>query len=137
MTAEKTTINAFIREMSNNLLAYGLLYGDELIDYLCVASTIEGSVITINDYNAVAEAVLERVDKKLCTRHPDPIIKGVQGMNRARPVYQIDLATDKIIDRFESMAEAKRITGVNKDSIRKTCEGLQKKGGGYKWRYVD
>lgn len=37
---------------------------------------------------------------------------------------------------FDSMADASRQTGVGKYGISKTCRGVQKSAGGYKWKYA-
>ena len=42
-----------------------------------------------------------------------------------------------VVRRFESIAEAVRETGVNSKSIRDAANGVQKRAGGYVWRYED
>ncbi len=53
-----------------------------------------------------------------------------------RPVLQLD--DDKnIIERYETIAEAVRKTGIDSKSIRDAAKGVQKHAGGFVWRYAD
>lgn len=53
-----------------------------------------------------------------------------------RPVLQMD--DDKnIIERYESIAEAVRKTGIDSKCIRDASKGVQKHAGGFVWRYAD
>ena len=58
-----------------------------------------------------------------------------KGSNK-RPIIQLN---DKmqIINRFDSIAEAVRQTGINYKSIRDAAKGVQRHAGGYIWRYED
>lgn len=54
--------------------------------------------------------------------------------SRKKQVYQYD--TDKnLLDIFNSVAEASRISGLSKTSISRVCRGERKQTGGYLWRY--
>lgn len=53
---------------------------------------------------------------------------------RRKPVVQID-RTNKIINVYPSIKEAKRKTGVGHISC--CCNNRRKTAGGYKWRYTD
>lgn len=48
------------------------------------------------------------------------------------PVLMID-NTGKIVNRFESIAEAGRITGIERRNIEKVIKGERLKAGGYRW----
>lgn len=50
-------------------------------------------------------------------------------------VLQIDKDTDEIINEFNSIASAEKITGVSKATICKVCNGKGKTAGGFKWKY--
>lgn len=52
-----------------------------------------------------------------------------------KPVLQIK--NNLIINRFESLHEAGRITGIKWSSISRVCRGIRKHTGGFKWRYSD
>lgn len=53
-----------------------------------------------------------------------------------RPVLRLD--DDKnIIERYETIAEAVRKTGIDSKSIRDASKGVQKHAGGFVWRYAD
>ncbi|MFD2568688.1 NUMOD1 domain-containing DNA-binding protein [Pseudotenacibaculum haliotis] len=54
---------------------------------------------------------------------------------RVKIVYKLSPDSGHIIDKFESVASASRITGVLKSSIAKVCRGERKTAGGYKWKY--
>lgn len=50
----------------------------------------------------------------------------------------IQLTSDgQFLNRFESIAQAVRETGVNSKSIRDAANGVQKHAGGYKWQFTD
>lgn len=51
-------------------------------------------------------------------------------------VKQIDKTNNKIINVFESAAEASRITGINSICIREVCHGDRITAGGFKWEYI-
>lgn len=63
----------------------------------------------------------------------------ITGNNKVtkRAVYQIDKDNDKIIKKFESLQDARLITGIDDGSICKVCKGRQNTAGGYKWEFVD
>lgn len=55
----------------------------------------------------------------------------------AIPVLQIDMKTEQIIQKFDSIKEAEKITGAK--NISKVCRGVKncKSAGGFKWKYAD
>ncbi|MDK6295492.1 hypothetical protein QP103_03800 [Gardnerella swidsinskii] len=53
-----------------------------------------------------------------------------------RSVFQMD-DEGNIIERFETIADAVRKTGVNSKSIRDAAKGVQRHAGGYVWKFVD
>lgn len=54
-----------------------------------------------------------------------------------RRVVQIDLSTQKEINKYNSIGEASRATGVDRSTISRCCLGERNKAGGYAWRYGD
>ncbi|CAG8637180.1 14384_t:CDS:1, partial [Cetraspora pellucida] len=56
------------------------------------------------------------------------------GWMRQRAVKQI--LEDGFAREFPSLAEARRITGIDESSIRKVCRGLQTHARGCRWEYV-
>lgn len=64
---------------------------------------------------------------------PKPEGSGLQ----PKPVESID--TDGVVVRYESIGKAERVTGVDRSSISRCCDGkpYYKTAGGYKWRYAD
>ena len=55
-----------------------------------------------------------------------------------KPVYMIDIGSDKILCRFDSIREAAKFLGdvsYNKHIV-KVCKNQRKSAYGYKWRYV-
>ena len=61
-------------------------------------------------------------------------------MSERRPkkrVVQIDKNQNIIVNIFESMHEAERVTGIRNDHICECCRGKGKTAGGYKWKYYD
>lgn len=61
--------------------------------------------------------------------HRANIVKAI-----SKRVQQI--AGDKIIAEFESIAEAARTTGILRQSINKACKGIIRTAGGYNWSYL-
>ena len=53
-----------------------------------------------------------------------------------RPILQMNDSLE-IIQRFETVAEAVRITSINSKSIRDAAKGIQKHAGGFIWKYAD
>ncbi|MEP3836406.1 MAG: GIY-YIG nuclease family protein [Algibacter sp.] len=54
---------------------------------------------------------------------------------RRKTVIQIELF-GRTLNKFESVVEASKATGVNISSITKVCRKERKQAGGYKWEYV-
>ena len=53
---------------------------------------------------------------------------------KKKPVTQLTL-DNKVITKYESIANASRVTGVYKCSIAKVCRKERKSAGGFKWKY--
>ena len=49
------------------------------------------------------------------------------------PIYQLDKKTLKIIDKFDSEAEAEFVTGIKAGYISRVIRGVQLTTGGYRW----
>lgn len=58
-------------------------------------------------------------------------VKKIQG----KPIYQIDLVTDEIINEFPNTTFAAKALNISKTSINNCAIGKYKQGGGYKWKY--
>lgn len=54
-----------------------------------------------------------------------------------RSVYQINIITDEIIDKFDSLSDAAIKTNSNESHIRDCCNGKRKTHNGFKWKDVD
>ena len=54
-----------------------------------------------------------------------------------RGIVQIDIHTKKIISKFDSMQDVKRILGINISHISDVCKGKRKQSNGYIWKYAD
>ena len=54
---------------------------------------------------------------------------------RAKKVYQCTLAGN-VLQLFDSLSVAGRITGVHADSISSVVTGNTQTAGGYKWKYA-
>jgi len=52
-----------------------------------------------------------------------------------KKVAQLDIKTCDIINVYNGLKEASRITGINSGSICKVCKGVKPTAGGYKWEY--
>lgn len=52
-----------------------------------------------------------------------------------KPVLQLD-QFGNVVNRFPSMSEAERQTGISDGNISGVCNGIRKSAGGYIWRYA-
>lgn len=52
-----------------------------------------------------------------------------------KPVIQIDYKTKKELQKFQSISEAEKTTGIDHTCIINVCKNKQKKAGGYAWKY--
>ena len=59
------------------------------------------------------------------------------GIANGKPVAQIDIETNEIINTFVSASEAGRKTNINSSKISAVCNGKRKSTGGYKWKYIN
>lgn len=57
--------------------------------------------------------------------------------NPRKPVAQIDVDTNEILDVFISSVEAARQTNVGKCNISRCCNGRRQSAGGYRWMYLE
>lgn len=55
--------------------------------------------------------------------------------NRLKEVTQYFPSSGETISVFKSVAEASRVTSINKNSIAKCCRGERKIAGGYAWKF--
>jgi group I intron endonuclease len=58
-------------------------------------------------------------------------VKQIQG----KPIYQIDLITNEVINEFPNTTYAAKALNISKTSINNCAIGKYKQGGGYKWKY--
>jgi len=79
-----------------------------------------------------------------CTNSENQLHAYKLGLNRVtgragrpkRPVLQIDLSTNEVINEYPSIADASRAIGYcNTSNIGSCCRGLRNHVGGYKWIY--
>lgn len=65
-----------------------------------------------------------------------PLRKPVKGKigKAGKRVIQFTLQSE-YIQEFETVAQAAKVSGLNRSSIAKCCRGEQKSCGGYKWKY--
>ena len=55
----------------------------------------------------------------------------------SKPVIQIDLNTNEIVNTYSGTSEAARQTGFNQSAISSCCRGERKTHKGYKWMYLE
>jgi hypothetical protein len=54
-----------------------------------------------------------------------------------RPVLKIDIETDKILERFNSIVEASEKTKIIADTISRCCNNISKSAGGFRWEFEE
>lgn len=68
----------------------------------------------------------------------DTIIgKFISRQGGTKPICQIDIATNQIVNTFISAAQAARETGADSSTIIKVCRGRLKTHKGFKWKYAE
>lgn len=53
-----------------------------------------------------------------------------------KPVSQLNVTTNEVINIYRSTREAERQTGIPHQNIAECCKGKRKSAGGYKWEYL-
>lgn len=100
--------------------------------------------ITYNSMNECSKAtgITYGVLKRMCENNDDRICYvenrdniNVSKQRKGRGVIQRDI-DHKILNKYISMAEAQRSTGISNKYIWKVCNGLEKTAGGYIWEYA-
>ena len=61
-------------------------------------------------------------------------LKKAETTNKSKPIYQVSF-DGEILEEFESIGKAEKITGINRKSIRSVLNGIQKQAGGYFWAF--
>lgn len=57
-------------------------------------------------------------------------------LEKRKKVHQIDIATNEIINTFDSAHEAARKTTINRGNICSCCRNEKEKAGNFKWQYA-
>lgn len=93
----------------------------------------------VSGYQYTEDQKLERSFRQQCdNNHFYSKKHNVNTFNEfKRPVYQIDVNTDEIIDKFDSLSDAASKTNSNESHIRDCCSGKRKTHNGFKWKDVD
>lgn len=89
------------------------------------------------------ERTLKRMAKMKGFRHTEEskrkigLASKIRGNSHSnRPVEQIDIQTNQIVAKFDSIKQAHEQTGIVYDCIIRCCSNKLKLAGGYKWRHV-
>jgi hypothetical protein len=56
-------------------------------------------------------------------------------ISQYKPVYQISVSTGKVVNKFQSVIDASKATGLHKQGISMCCRNVIKKTGGFHWTY--
>lgn len=56
--------------------------------------------------------------------------------NQKKKVDKLDKNTGELLETYESLSDAARLTGFNKQNISKVCNGKVNSASGFKWRFV-
>lgn len=78
---------------------------------------------------------LEWCDGKYNSNYGTAIQRSTE--KRSKPVLQIDLETNQIVDEYSSTQEAARQTGFSQGNISNCCNGKLKTYKCFKWRYKE
>lgn len=61
----------------------------------------------------------------------------INEMTRKRSVVQIECSSLVVIERFNTILDASKETGIRGRLISSCCHGKQRQAGGYIWRYAN
>lgn len=94
---------------------------------------IEGS-----DISKCLEGKLKFVRGKIWKKeYSEKVAPVITGKNGAKPVLQIDINSNQILNVYDSASAAARALGLKRpDSISKCCCGKLKTSHGYKWQFL-
>ena len=132
--------------------------------YLCVNLCKDGEVKSMKVHRLVAEAFIPNPNNLDTVNHKDEnklnnaasnlewmtradninygsrnrrsAVAHVNHPNLSKSVQQLNKSTGELIAEFPSMAEARRVTGINRRHISSCCLGNRKSTGGYIWKYA-
>lgn len=90
----------------------------------------------IAEEQAALEKERQKEERKLAKQAEKEAAANIPRKTTGRAVLQMDNEMN-VIHRYDSIAEAVRETGVNSKSIRDAANGVQKRAGGFVWRYED
>ena len=57
--------------------------------------------------------------------------------NQKKKVAKLDKKTGELLETYESLSDAARLTGFNKQNISKVCNGKVNSASGFKWKFID
>ena len=87
-------------------------------------------------FNFALTAVEGRLTYKELIASPIPTQIVLEEKPKNRYCGVIQLKEDEVIAHYKSVHEAARVTGINKGSISRACNGKRKSGGGFNWIYA-
>lgn len=70
------------------------------------------------------------------SQHPN-LVKALKTRSSLRKVNQIEIKTGETITKFDSIADAARMTGITPANISACARGERKSAGGFKWAYAN
>lgn len=120
--------------------------------YFLVKLCKEGVVKQCLIHRLVAEAFIPNPNNLDTVNHKDEVktnnvVSNLEWMSSAdnvaysqpqravRRVQMLDKQTGELLATFPSLAEARRVTGIDQGNISKCCNGTLKVVGGYVWKY--
>eukprot|EP01041_Mallomonas_annulata_P002458 gene2458-4777_t len=62
---------------------------------------------------------------------------GGTGLNRIKPIEQMDIETGEVLRRYGSGRAASRAMQVSQSGISQCCKGIKTDAYGFKWRFID
>jgi hypothetical protein len=68
-----------------------------------------------------------------CEQNKNRVCKGRKGIS----VYQIDIKTEEIVQKWDKIKDATEALNIHGTSIGQVCRGKYKHAGGFKWRFAE
>ena len=126
-----------VLDIVESLLQFGLLYGEELKEYVYASAKLEGLEVHIRDYKVLEDEIHRKIEKALRIQEAKEEDREAKkrGKRVKREIQQIDPETNEVIKVYNRMKDIEDETGLKRQGIRTVCIGKKNTCGGYVWKY--
>lgn len=99
-------------DIVESLLQFGLLYGEELKEYVYASAKLEGLEVHIRDYKVLEDEIHRKIEKALRIQEAKEEDREAKerGKRVKREIYQIDPNTNEVIKVYMRMKDIENET---------------------------